>query len=213
MARSRQRRSARPSSARTNPAAPRPSGSRLRRLSLVRDRRPFDLVPSERRPTLIGTGRRAVDVVESVQSREGEHEADHPSKSVQWPWAPFSRELGRVCRASVRRGVSPRFRGSETARAGTEGCPHDPRAGETAEDLPTLSLVCAQADTGDSHFASVMSDRSGRHPDESRADALQIPLDAEALNASCCRAFQYNADEDDGSASTQLGAGERRTCS
>ncbi len=105
------------------------------------------------------------------------------------------------------------FRRSETARAGTEGCPHDARADETAQNPPPLSLVRAQADTGDSHFASVMPDRSGRHPDESRAAALQVALDAEALDAGCSRAFQYNADEDDGRASMQLGARQRRTCS
>ncbi len=104
-------------------------------------------------------------------------------------------------------------RPSETARAGAQGCPHDPRAGETAEDPPTLSLSCTQAHTEDTHLASVMLDRPGRHPDESRPIALQVALDAEALDPSRCRAFQCNADEDDGRASTQLGARQPRTCS
>ena len=117
--------------------------------------------------------------------------------------------IGRGCAA--RR--PPTLGLSETAGAGAEGRADDPRAGETAEDPPALSLVRTQADTGDSDLTSVMPDRLGRNPDESRAATLQIPLDAEALDAGCSRVFQGNADEDDGCASTQIGVRPRRTCS
>jgi hypothetical protein len=97
---------------------------------------------------------------------------------------------------------------SETVGACAEGRPNDLRASETAEDSPTLSLADAEADTGDSHLASVMPDRSGRDPHDSRAAAFHIALGSEALDAGCGWTFQRDADEDDGRPSTQLGAGQ-----